>query len=141
LLRSFVVACDAFLAEVHGPDAVVGLLHSDPLVRQRAAQEPELAVQVERARALDEVDLEVVRVLGIGNVRRICTRRRLPSRSRRRLIERFVRTLVVVDGAEAVEATLLSVAIASRRLAGLGLERAVESFVGTVLLGARRLGA
>jgi hypothetical protein len=65
----------------------------------------------------------------------------LPVGSRRLLAKGLVRALVVVDRAEAVEASLLRDAVAGDGCPGLRLQRAGEALVGAVLLGARGLGA
>src|SRR5207249_382042 len=74
-------------------------------------------------------------VLGVRQAARVRARRRVPDGSRRLLAECFMRPLVVVLSAEALEAALLAAAGAGGRPGRLGLQRAVHALVGPVLLG------
>src|SRR2546428_61805 len=74
-------------------------------------------------------------VLGVRQAARVRARRRVPDGSRRLLAECFMRPLVVVLSAEALEAALLAAAGAGGRPGRPRLQRAVPAPLGPGLLG------
>ena len=97
-----------------------------------------MAVKVDFATARDLPDVEVRRIRQHIGPFRIGTTGMREVPGRRRLSQRFVRTLVVVDMAEHVKALLLGAPIAFRRPRGFSLQLAVHPLVRTVLVGTPR---
>ena len=69
-----VVSSQSLLAELDGPDAVVGCFHADEFPGKRSAQVMVLPVDAKATGAIDVEGLEVHRVLGLGKVRRVAPR-------------------------------------------------------------------
>src|SRR5437016_3742571 len=123
------------VVEVDGPHPVGSFLQSDVVLFQGLREEELLRFEAERACIRDEAHQVMAGVLGVRQAARVRARRRVPDGSRRLLAECFMRPLVVVLSAEALEAALLAAAGAGGRPGRLGLQRAVHALVGPVLLG------
>src|SRR5437899_654789 len=98
------------VVEVDGPHPVGSFLQSDVVLFQGLREEELLRFEAERACIRDEAHQVMAGVLGVRQAARVRARRRVPDGSRRLLAECFMRPLVVVLSAEALEAALLAAA-------------------------------
>src|SRR5437867_7761652 len=98
------------VVEVDGPHPVGSFLQSDVVLFQGLREEELLRFEAERACIRNEAHQVMAGVLGVRQAARVRARRRVPDGGRRLLPERFVRPLVVVLIAEALEAALLAAA-------------------------------
>src|SRR5262245_55704654 len=125
------------MAEARDASAAVGFGESYELTCERLTDEHLLATPLDHAIPAQAANLMISVVPRIYQARRQSTSRWLPMCSRRRLLERLMRTLLVVVLAEAVEPPLLLGRRCSCRLRRLCLQCTVHALVTTVVLRAR----
>src|SRR6516165_3128616 len=118
----------------HQPVARVGLDHANRFADQRLADKDPLAGPFDLAVAAHPTDRDVAVIARILESLRVRPRRRPVGRSRCLLSQRFVRSLVVVERAERVEALLLRRHAVGWRCRGLLLEGAMNPLVTAILL-------
>ena len=104
----------------------------DPRAGKRFADEYELGAPLDRSIPAHAAHLMIGVVPGLGHPRRHCPLRRLPVARRCRLAERLVRTLLVVVGAEYVEAHLLLVDVTPLGVTGKEAEHLLDQIGVTV---------
>src|SRR6184192_4040140 len=116
------------VVEVDGPHPVGSFLQSDVVLFQGLREEELLRFEAERACIRDEAHQVMAGVLGVRQAARVRARRRVPDGSRRLLAECFMRPLVVVLSAEALEAALLAAAGAGGRAVSAFSVRCMRSW-------------
>ena len=135
----FVEAAESEGTEVYVPEVIVDSLETNIFASQSVSDVDPLAVPANSSVSTDEADLVVCRVVDRGKLRRHFPRGRAVPGGRRLLVERFVRTLLVVLLSELVEASLLTGEVAAGRMSRLGFEGSVHPFVSSILLRVGRL--
>lgn len=118
---SFVVPTDRETAQPEGPQPVVHFFEPEVLIDQRLAEEADLPAPRDTAVAVDGPHLEVRGIVERRQARGQRARRRFIQLGRDTIVQGFMRALVVVFPAEAIEAALWA-----RRVAAAGL--AVSAF-------------
>src|SRR6266581_3489305 len=127
------------IGEVDRPDPVAALFQPDVLVLERSAQEHLATPEPNCSGGTDQPYQVMARVLELRQRPRICALRALPPTSRRLLVQRLVRPLVIVGVAQRLELVLLAHPIGRGRPRRLRLQRAMHPLVGAVLLRMARL--
>lgn len=125
------------MAEARDMSAALGFGKAYELTCECLTDEHLLATPLDHAIAAHAANLMIGVVPRIYQARRQSTNRRLPMCSRRRLLERLMRALLVVVTAEAVEPPLLLGRRCSCWLRRLCLQCTVHALVTTVILRAR----
>src|SRR6185436_8729229 len=97
------------------PDPVVDRLEADTLASERFAEEDLSVAEFDVSLRRDQPHLQMQVVLRCHDLVRIWTRRRFEVLERHIKTECLVRTLLVVDPAEGVEALLLEASVRGRR--------------------------
>ena len=121
------------------PFARFGLLDRHRLADQRLADENQLAAPFDLAVRPHPADRGLVRIIGRAQGTRIGALGGAIERSRGGEIQRLVRTVMVVDGAEGVEAPLLLGRRGRRRAGGFRFQGAVQALMAAVLLRLARI--
>jgi hypothetical protein len=119
---------------IHLPNAIVDLLQPNILPGTNGGDLDPIRLPTHPSTGIDVTDLETIWVFEWQYFPWHCTRGGGIDRSRRLLVESFVRTHIVELIAEMVEATLLSGHAAGRRPSRLGFEGSMHAFVPAVLL-------
>lgn len=120
--------------EVDFPAAVAHRLEAKVFVFNAVADVELDAVHADHSVALSSLDAEVSRVVELWEAIRKRLQRRLVARGRRIIVERLMRTLLVVLETEAIEGLLLRSETRPRRPRSLGLQCQVHPFVPAVLI-------
>src|SRR5438094_38930 len=123
------------------PDAVIDLLEADGVLLQGVGNEEQSLLEPERPRVRDALHDEMSGILDRRQRAGVEPRRRPIPRRRRGALEKLVRPLVVVLGAESIERALLRRERSAGRPNRLRLERLMHPFVRAVLLRRRGSGA
>jgi len=123
----------------HKPFAGLGFLDRHRLADQRLADEDQVAGPFDHAVRSNPAHGGAVRIVGLPQRARIGAIGGAIERGRRGEIQGLVRTLVVVLGAEVVEAALLLGQRRRRRIGRFRLEGAVQALEAAVLLRLARL--
>src|SRR5262249_15497340 len=132
---------DGNVGKAHDPVAGVGLGDADGFADQGLAEEDEVAGPLDRTIGAHAAHGVLGVVAGFLDALGIAAGAWLIVAGRSFLAEGLVRALVVVDGAEAIEAVLLGHQVLGRRPGGLLLERAMHALVAAVLLGRAGINA
>jgi len=136
---AFVDAREQNGAQVDRPDPVIDFLEPDVVRLERVGDEEELVLEPKRPGMGHALHEEVARIRERWKFFRIRPRGRDVECSWRASFEEFMRALLVVLGAEHIEAPLLCRERGAWRATGAGFERFVHALVRAVLL--RRRGA
>src|SRR6516164_8697230 len=126
------------MAEAHDGAAALVFSEADEFACERLADENALAVPLDLSGVAHATNLMigiVPRILQPGWHR---AGWRLPLLSRRRLVDRLVRALLIVISAKRIEAFLLLARRGRRWLRGLVLQRPMHALVPAIILWARR---
>ena len=134
-------------SEVEIPDAVVDLFHSDVLPGEDVADAEAgligplapVALESYASCLANAPDFEVAGVLHLRELRGVVAIGCGVARRGRFVVERLVRTLVVVLGTKAVKLALLATEVGCWRARGFLLERSVKALMATILLRRRGL--
>lgn len=144
-LEACFAVADVERSEQHGaveqlPGIFVDGLNPDGLASQSGGEGVDTE-EGDASAAIDAPHFHSLRVSGGTELVGKGSVRRCVPRGWRSLTKSFVRAVVVVSGAEAVEEPLLLEHRVARRIGGLLLERAVHPLVPTILLRLSRLDA
>ena len=134
LLAPFVHAPQLEGPKVYVPESVADFFETDVLARQRVRDAHPSLLPADAAIAADEPDFKVPGVFERGQAPWPLARRGQIVLRRCLLIERFVRPIVVVFLAEAIEAELLGAQRPAWGTRRFGLERAMHALMAPVLL-------
>ena len=115
------------------PPALFILLQADSLPDQDVTEKDAPVAQIHIPVLLHPAHLKPIRILDLGQSRRIRPRRRRIHTRRRPHVQRLMRALLVVDPSETVESSLLGASCGLRRLRRVLLQGAMQPLVPAVL--------